>query len=106
RERARELLFSGRIIDAQEAERLGLVGRVVTREAFPAAVAELANEIAAAAPIAVRMVKRALARNADASLDDALDLESLQQSATFQTADAREGVRAVMEKRQPTFRGR
>jgi enoyl-CoA hydratase len=104
--RARELLFTGRIIDAQEAEGLGLVGRVVSREAFPATVAALANEIAAAAPIAVRMVKRALARSAGASLDDALDLESLQQSATFQTADAREGVRAVMEKRQPTFRGR
>jgi enoyl-CoA hydratase/carnithine racemase len=100
------LLFTGRIIDAQEAERLGLVGRVVSREAFSGAVSELANEIAAAAPVAVRMVKRALARSAGASLDDALDLESLQQSATFQTADAREGVRAVIEKRSPKFAGR
>ena len=104
--RACELLFSGRIIDAHEAERLGVVGRVVPRAAFPAAVLELANEIAAAGPIAVRLVKRALYRGVESSLDDALDLESLQQSATFHTADAREGVRAVMEKRQPTFQGR
>lgn len=104
--RACELLFTGRIIDAPEAERLGLVSRVVPREAFSAAVLELANEIAAAAPIAVRMVKRALYRGVESSLDDALDLESMQQSATFQTADAREGITAVLEKRPPKFVGR
>ena len=104
--RACELLFTGRIIDAAEAERLGIVSRVVARDAFPAAARQLADEIAAAAPIAVRMVKRALYRGLEHSLDDALDLESMQQSATFQTADAREGIRAVMEKRPPQFTGR
>lgn len=104
--RACELLFSGRIIDATEAERLGILSRVVAHEAFPAAVAELADEIAAAAPIAVRMIKRALYRGVESSLDDALDLESMQQAATFQTADAREGIRAIMEKRAPKFAGR
>jgi enoyl-CoA hydratase/carnithine racemase len=103
--RACELLFTGRIIDAPEAERLGLLSRVVAREAFPAAVRELSAEIAAAAPIAVRMVKRALYRGVESSLEDALDLESLQQTATFQTADAREGIAAVMEKRNPRFVG-
>ena len=78
----------------------------MARDAFPAAVSELATEIAAAAPIAVRMVKRALYRGVESSLDDALDLESMQQSATFQTADAREGIRAIMEKREPRFAGR
>jgi enoyl-CoA hydratase len=104
--RACELLFTGRIIDAAEAERIGILSRVVARDAFPAAVSELATEIAAAAPIAVRMVKRALYRGVESSLDDALDLESMQQSATFQTADAREGIRAIMEKREPRFAGR
>jgi enoyl-CoA hydratase len=106
RARAGELLFSGRIVDAVEAERLGILNRVVARDAFPTAVKELADEIAAAAPIAVRLVKRALARGLEHSLDDALDLESMQQSATFQTADAREGIKAVLEKRQPQFTGR
>lgn len=101
--RACELLFSGRIIDAAEAERLGIVGRVVARDAFAAAVLGLAAEVAAAAPIAVRMVKRAVYRGVESSLDDALDLESMQQAATFHTADAREGIRAVMEKREPVF---
>lgn len=104
--RACELLFTGRIIDAHEAEHLGLVSRVVARDAFAAAVLALANEIAAAAPIAVRMVKRALYRGVESSLDDALDLESMQQTATFQTADAREGITAVLEKRSPKFVGR
>jgi enoyl-CoA hydratase/carnithine racemase len=103
--RACELLFSGRIIDAHEAERFGVVSRVVPREAFAAAVLELANEIAAAGPIAVRLAKRALYRGVESSLDDALDLESMQQAATFQTTDAREGVTAVMEKRAPRFVG-
>src|SRR5262245_48321485 len=104
--RACELLFSGRIIDAAEAARLGILNRVVEREAFPVAVGELAAEIAAAAPIAVRMVKRALYRGVESSLDDAIDLESMQQAATFQTADAREGVKAVLDKREPKFAGR
>jgi len=103
--RAAELLFSGRIIDATEAERLGIVSRVAPRDAFSAAVSTLARDIAAAAPIAVRMVKRALYRGVEHSLDDALDLESFQQSATFQTSDAREGITAVLEKREPRFTG-
>jgi enoyl-CoA hydratase len=103
--RACELLFTGRIIEAAEAERLGLLNRVVAREAFPAAVRELAAEIAGAAPIVNRLVKRAIYRGVESSLEDALDLESMQQAATFETADAREGVKAIMEKRQPKFAG-
>jgi len=104
--RSCELLFGGRIIDAVEAERMGLLNRVVPREAFAATVQELAGEIASAAPIAVRFVKRALYRGLEHSLEDALDVESMQQSATFQSADAREGITAVMEKRAPKFTGK
>jgi enoyl-CoA hydratase/carnithine racemase len=99
------LLFTGRIIDAAEAERLGIVSRVVARDEFATAVRALAAEIAAAGPIAVRMTKRALYRGVESSLDDALDLESMQQAATFKTADAKEGVKAVLEKREPKFAG-
>lgn len=104
--RAAELLFSGRLVDAVEAERMGLLNRVVPAEELSSAAAELASAIADAAPIAVRLTKRALAGSAAGSLDDALDLESMFQAATFRTADAREGIRAVMEKRPPHFEGR
>ena len=104
--RACELLFSGRIIDAAEAERLGIVSRAVPRDAFAGAVRELATELAAAAPIAVRLTKRAIYRGIGGTLDDALDVESMQQAATFQTADVREGINAVREKREPRFVGK
>jgi len=104
--RACDLLFTGRVIDAEEAELLGLLNEVVPREALPGAVEALTAQLATAAPVAVRMVKRALYRGLEHSLADALDLESMQQQATFQTDDAKEGIRAVMEKRAPVFRGR
>ena len=66
----------------------------------------LAREIASAAPIAVRMVKKAIYRGVEHTLDEMLDFESLQQGITFTTTDAREGVTAVMEKREPKFQGR
>ncbi|HSP96111.1 MAG TPA: enoyl-CoA hydratase-related protein, partial [Candidatus Dormibacteraeota bacterium] len=74
--------------------------------ALPAAVEAYAAELAAAAPIAVRMVKRAIYRGLAHDLTAAVDLESLQQRATFQTEDAKEGIRAIMEKRAPVFTGR
>ncbi|MBI3786589.1 MAG: enoyl-CoA hydratase/isomerase family protein [Deltaproteobacteria bacterium] len=104
--RACELLFSGRVFDAGEAERLGLVNRVVSREGFNDAVASLAREIASSGPVAVRMVKKAIYRGDHHTLEESLDFEALQQSATFHTEDAREGIRAVMEKREPKFTGR
>jgi enoyl-CoA hydratase len=104
--RACELFFTGRIIDAHEAERLGIVTRVVPAVELPAAVTTLAREIASAGPVAVRMVKKAIYRGVEHTLDDMLDFESLQQSVTFTTEDAREGVTAIMEKREPRFMGR
>lgn len=104
--RAAELFFTGRVFDAAEAERLGLVTRVVTRDQFVDAVQSLAREIASCAPIAVRMTKKALYRGTEHSLDDMLDFEALQQGITFTTTDAREGVRAIMEKRTPKFVGK
>jgi enoyl-CoA hydratase len=104
--RACELFFTGRVIDASEAERLGIVNRVVPDDAFATTVRDLAAEIAAAGPLAVRMVKKSIYRGVEHSLDDMLDYESLQQSITLTTDDAREGIKAVMEKRAPSFRGK
>lgn len=104
--RACELFFTGRVFDAAEAERLGIVTRVVARDQFDASVRALAREIAAAAPIVVRMVKKAIYRGTQHTLDEMLDYESLNQGITFTTADAREGVSAIMEKREPKFVGK
>ena len=104
--RACELLFTGRVFDAAEAERLGVVNRVVAREAFEAGVRAFAREVADAAPLAVRMVKKSIYRGVGHSLDEMLDYESLNQGITFTTADAREGVSAILEKREPKFQGK
>ncbi len=104
--RAAELLFSGRIIDADEALHFGMLNRVVAGDQLGAATQALAAEIAAAGPIAVRMTKRALYRGTGHSLEEMLELEALQQGITFATEDVREGIRAVMEKRAPEFRNR
>jgi enoyl-CoA hydratase len=104
--RACELFFTGRVFDADEAERLGLVNRTVAPENFNAAVDELATEIAKSGPIAVRMTKRAIYRGVEHSLEDMLEYEGLNQGMTFRTQDAREGVTAIMEKREPKFTGR
>jgi enoyl-CoA hydratase/carnithine racemase len=104
--RACELFFTGRVFDAREAERIGIVNRAVARDEFPGAVRALAAEIAGAGPVAVRMVKKSIYRGVEHSLDDMLEFESLQQGITFQTEDAREGIRAIREKRAPRFPGR
>jgi len=104
--RACELFFTGRVIDAVEAERLGIVNRAVPREQFDQVVRDLAREIASAAPLVNRMVKKSIYRGIDHTLEDMLDYESLNQGITFLTEDAREGVLAVLEKREPKFTGK
>lgn len=100
-----ELFFTGRVFDAVEAERLGIVNRAVAADAFAAAVGDLAGEIAAAAPIAVRMVKSSIYRGTEHSLPQMIEFEGLSQGFTFTTRDAKEGVMAIIEKREPRFTG-
>ncbi len=104
--RACELFFTGRIFDAAAAERFGIVNRIAPRAEFDACVQSLAREIAASGPLAVRMVKQSIYRGAHHSLDEMLDYEALQQGITLTTEDAREGIMAIMEKRQPRFVGK
>ena len=101
-----ELLFTGRVFDASEAAAMGIVNRVVNRDDLAESSRALAGEIATAGPVAVKMTKRAIYQGLNHSLDDALELESLQQGITFTTDDAREGIQAIMDKRDPVFQGR
>jgi 2-(1,2-epoxy-1,2-dihydrophenyl)acetyl-CoA isomerase len=104
--KAAELIFTGDVIDAAEALRLGLVSRVVEPEMLMPTVHELARKIAAGPPIAIRLARRALYKNADGDLRSALEFETFAQNVCFETEDATEGVRAFVEKRAPVFRGR
>ena len=98
--------FTGRHFDAGEAERWGLVNRVVEPDRVMPTALELAGAIAANAPLAVRASKEAVLRGLDMGLDDGLRLESYLGHAIVRTEDAREGPRAFAEKRKPEFKGR
>lgn len=102
---ARDLFLTGRMVDADEALGLGLVSKVVEPEDFLDDVLATAAGIAAAAPIATRLTKRALQRP-HASIETALDWEGLAQPTTLATEDLLEGIAAAQEKRAPVFRGR
>lgn len=103
---AAELIFTGDVMDATEAMRIGLVSRVVSPEELMPVALELARKIAAGPPIAIRLAKRAIYRNAESDLRSALEFETFAQNACFETEDAREGIRAFVDKRAPVFRGR
>jgi enoyl-CoA hydratase/carnithine racemase len=106
RGRAKELIFSGRRIDAETAERWGLVTRVVEAGGALAAALELANQIVANGPLAVRGVKRSINRGVDGPLYHGFAVELDEYYACIPTEDRYEGVRAFNEKRPPKFVGR
>jgi len=102
---ASDLMFTGRLIAADEALAIGLVHRVVEPEAFAGEVAGLAARLAAGPPIAHRWTKRALHRSLGVDMDAEFEFEIFAQVQCIQTEDHREGVRAFREKRRPEFRG-
>ncbi|MDT0203937.1 enoyl-CoA hydratase-related protein [Nocardioides sp. AE5] len=102
---ARDLLLTGRIVDAEEAMRLGLVSQVIAADGFDDAVLEAASRVAAAAPVATRLTKLALAGAGHRDLESALQWEALAQPVTMATADLHEGIAAAKEKRTPRFSG-
>jgi enoyl-CoA hydratase/carnithine racemase len=106
RERAAELLFTGRVVDAHEALAMGLVGRVVPHEELLPTAMELAGQIAANPPLAVQRLKAGLRRALDPDWSALGSWVSSTLGELFATDDHREGVAAFLEKREPTFHGR
>jgi enoyl-CoA hydratase/carnithine racemase len=103
--RAADLLFTSRMVDAREAEHLGLVNRVVPAADLLTAARELARQIAANAPLPMGMVKRAIYIAEHADMHTMLEYEGLAQPITMGTADLLEGLAAVRERRAPNFGG-
>lgn len=102
---ARDLMLTGRLVEAEEAARIGLVSRTFPRESFDEDVLEVARGIAGTAPVASRLTTLAL-RQRHAGIDQALQWEALAQPVTMATEDLHEGIAAAKEKRAPSFHGR
>ncbi len=106
RKKTTELLLLGEQISAAEAERIGIVNRVVAPEAFDGAVAEWAEKLAAKSPVLMRLGKDAMFRQQDMAFEDALEFLHAQLTLAFATEDIQEGVKAFFEKRAPVWSGR
>ncbi len=102
---ARDLLLTGRVVDADEALRIGLVSRVFEADELVAQVEGIAHDVAATAPIPSRLTTVAL-RSGHRDLEACLQWEALAQPMTLATEDLQEGIRAAREKRAPRFAGR
>jgi len=103
---ANELLFTGRLITGQTAANMGLANYALKGDQVLGKAWELAEEIASCAPVAVRMIKRSVYHGIWWNPRHAADIDALYQSRTFEMADAKEGVRALLESRNPVFRGK
>jgi 2-(1,2-epoxy-1,2-dihydrophenyl)acetyl-CoA isomerase len=103
--RAKELYMLGDKISAQQAAEIGLVNRVVEDAALEEATYALARRLAKGPPVALRYTKEAFNAAQSQTLDDVMALEARNFARSFQTEDAREAIMAVLEKREPVFKG-
>jgi enoyl-CoA hydratase len=104
--KAMDVILSGRFLTAEEAERAGLVARVVAKEAWLEEAKAVARSIAEKGPIAQRLAKEAVNRAYESTLETGLDYERKALYLAFASEDAREGLTAFTEKRKPDFKGR
>lgn len=103
---AMEMVLTGRFITAEEAQRAGLVVRVVPVEVLLAEAVKTAKQIAAKSPIAVRLAKESVNKAYETTLDEGLQFERKNFYLTFASEDQKEGMKAFVEKRSPDFKGR
>jgi enoyl-CoA hydratase/carnithine racemase len=103
--RAKELIFSARRVDSEEALQLGLVNRVVPAKELLPAAREMAAQITAQAPLAVRAAKHAIDTGLDAGIAAGLEIEASAYALLLPTRDRLEGLQAFAEKRPPKYRG-
>ena len=104
--KAMEMILNGRFLSAQEACDAGLVSRVVSKEQFLTETLRLAHQIAARPPMALKLAKEAVLKADEMSLTEGLEYERKLFYSLFATEDQKEGMKAFLEKRKPTFRGR
>lgn len=104
--KACELIFSGRIIDAREAERIGLVNRVVPPESLEAATKEFALSLAQGPTVAIGLAKRTIYQGLNMDFDAVLESEARAKAVVNFTEDYREAKKAFAEKRAPQFKGK
>ncbi len=103
--RATDMMMTARFVDAEEAERIGLISRLVPEAELDAAVDELAQSFVAGAPRALGFSKRAIRRSLDNDMAGEFDYEVFAQVQCLQSEDHREGVAAFLERRAPNFKG-
>ncbi|MGO9120575.1 MAG: enoyl-CoA hydratase/isomerase family protein [Desulfomonilaceae bacterium] len=106
RKKALEMIYTGNMISAVEAENMGLITRALSPEQFKSAVEEKLAAIASKAPLAIKIGKPALAFAEDRDLESALDYLCLRLGDVIETEDAKEGLTAFMQKRKPVWKGR
>jgi len=103
---AKELMFTGRHITADEALAYGIVNRVVPQADLMAEARKLADEIAAQPPLSVAFIKQAINTGLQSGIDQGLEVERLGAAMIMDSADRAEGMAAFLEKRKPVFRGK
>jgi 2-(1,2-epoxy-1,2-dihydrophenyl)acetyl-CoA isomerase len=104
--RAKEIVWTGRTVEAEEAERLGLANRVVVPEALPKEAEAFARELSASPPLPVTLTKALINRAEETALETELEREGQAQAACIESEDHHEAVAAFLEKRSPRFSGR
>jgi enoyl-CoA hydratase/carnithine racemase len=103
--KAKELVFFAEVIDAAEAERIGVVNRVVPHDDLDKVTTEFADRLAALPPIQLALSKRLLNQSFSVSMAEALEFEDTAQSMNFASKDTTEAILAFLEKREPKFTG-